>query len=136
MAVVSKIVFDEPAWWRRPGWQAIMAALLALAAWAIWWTALTPVDHDPIVARPAPAPVAVARTVSPEPAPTAPVPPVAPAVTQPAPAMPNPAAAPPTPFVPPLPTGRVPGARVTPLNLPPDMLQVTPEQPSEDNLEN
>jgi hypothetical protein len=87
---VSKIVFDEPAWWRRPAWQAIAAALLALAAWLIWWTALAPVDHDPIVVR-APAATTPRTQARPAAVPTPPPQPVP--LGDPPSAAPDPAAA-------------------------------------------
>jgi len=135
---MSRIVFDQPPWWHRPGWQAAIAATLAVVAWAIWWTALTPVDHDPIVARTLPAPTVMARSAPPAPlVPLAPVTPVAPAArTAPpmtaAPAMPDDTPAPATPAW--SATGS-PGTRATPLSAPPGLLAPA-ESPTEDNLEN
>ncbi len=106
---MSRIVFDEPAWWRQPGWQLASAALLALLALVIWWSALAPVDHDPIVVR---APVTpVARALPPSVASPAsvaqPLPPAAPATI-----------APTAPATQPLSTMVAPGVHVTPLGVP------------------
>ena len=104
---MSRIVFDEPAWWRRPGWQLASAALLALLALIVWWSVLTPVDHDPIVVR---APVTPVARAAPPPA-------LSPAAL----AQPQPLAAPPapaTPATPPLSRMVAPGVHVTPLGVP------------------
>ncbi len=106
---MSRIVFDRPAWWRRPGWQLASAALLTLLAGIVWWSALTPADHDPIVVR---APVPPLARAAPPPA-------VAPA-PQPLPAPPAaaPIALPPTPATPPVSTMVAPGVHVTPMGVP------------------
>jgi hypothetical protein len=100
---VSKIVFDEPAWWRRPGWQAVAAALLTFAAWLIWWTALVPVDHGPIVVQ---APTATAPRTPPQPA--------APAAARPLPLATPPLAAPDAAGTLPGPALSAPGAATEP----------------------
>jgi hypothetical protein len=106
---MSRIVFDEPAWWQRPGWQLASAALLTLLAGIVWWSALTPVDHEPIVVR---APVTpVARAAPPPAAAPAPQPLRS---TPPAP----PVEATPAPTTPPLSTMVAPGVHVTPLGVP------------------
>jgi hypothetical protein len=129
---MSRIFFDEPPWWHQPRWQLVAAAVLAVVALAVWWTALAPVDHEPIVVR-APAPSSVvARSATPAPmAPAARAAPAPPRDTAPE---PGDAAAPPDAA----PASRTvaPGVRITPLNLPPGLLQIPADQPSEENLEN
>ena len=135
---MSRIVFDAPPWWQRPGWQLASATVLAGVAGVIWWTALTPIDHDPIVVRTPPAPTVMARSAPPAPAAT--VAPAAPPVVV-APAAPPvvvpPAIAEPSPPPAALPLSRMvaPGMQVTPRSLPPGML-VPAETQTEENLEN
>ncbi|HEX6722493.1 MAG TPA: hypothetical protein VF107_13065 [Burkholderiaceae bacterium] len=105
---MSRIVFDEPAWWRRPGLQLASAALLALLALIVWWSVLTPVDHDPIVVRAPATPVTPVARAAPPPALS-----LAP-LAQPLAAPPVPA----TPATPPLSTMVAPGVHVTPLGVP------------------
>jgi len=124
---MSRIVFDAPPWWQRPGWQLASATVLAGVAGVIWWTVLTPIDHDPIVVRTPPTPTVMARSTAP-----APVAPAAPPVVAPPTAMPEPS---PPPAAPPLSRMVAPGVHVTPMGLPPGVL-VPAETPTEENLEN
>jgi len=130
---MNRIVFDAPPWWQRPGWQIAAAAVLAGVALAIWWTVLTPIDHDPIVARTPPTPTVMARARPAQSAAVAPaVSPVVPPAAMPPAAMPQ---AQPTPAPPPLSTMGVPGALDKTLSLPPGV-SVQSETEAEDNLEN
>jgi hypothetical protein len=105
---MSRLKFDEPAWWERPGWQIAAAAVLTLVSLPIWWAALAPVEHEPVALR---TPVAT---------PTAPQSARAPAPAEPLPAMPPLAVAPSPPSpAPPLSTMVAPGVHVTPLSVPP-----------------
>jgi len=122
---MSRIVFDPPAWWQRAGWQIGVAALLALVALVVWWSALVPVDHGPIVVR-TPAPTVMARSA------VAPATPTAQAAPPVAPTVPSPAPQPP----PPLSTMVAPGVHVTPLGLPPGAMAVPAQPQTEENLEN
>jgi hypothetical protein len=124
---MSRIVFDEPAWWQQPRWQLASAALLALLALAIWWSVLTPVDHDPIVVRAPIAPPATPMTRA------APAPAANPMST---PLAPPPAAppAPATPATPPLSTLVAPGMHVTPLGVPHGAVPI-PAGPNETDSE-
>jgi len=126
---MSRIVFDAPPWWQRPGWQLASATVLAGVAGVIWWTALTPIDHDPIVVRTPPAPTVMARSAPPAPAAT--VAPAAPPVVMP------PEIAEPSPPPAALPLSRMvaPGVHFTPRSLPPGVL-VPAETQTEENLEN
>ena len=126
---MSRIVFDAPPWWQRPGWQLASATVLAGVAGVIWWTALTPIDHDPIVVRTPPAPTVMARSAPPAPAAT--VAPAAPPVVVP----PEIAEPPPPPAALPLSRMVAPGVHVTPRSLQPGLL-VPAETPTEENLEN
>lgn len=106
----STVIFDQPPWWQRPGWQIAAAAALALAALPIWWSALAPVDHEPVALHtPAPPPV-VARS-APRADTTAPAEPSVPAA--PSPEVSSPAS------TPPLSTMVAPGMHITPLGVPP-----------------
>lgn len=131
---MGRIVFDQPPWWQRPGWQLAIAAVLAVAAWAVWWTALTPVDHDPILVRSAPSPTVMARSAVP--APAAPQAPAAPRAA-PAPPVVDAPVLPEVATVPQAATPPVaPGAtQLMPLNAPPGLLAPAESQ-TEDNLEN
>ena len=132
---MSRIVFDQPVWWRQPKWQLASAAVLSLVALVIWWAALSPPDHDPIVVRapPATAEPATRRATAPPPAAPAPALPTAVLpVAEPPPGTHGPIATAPAPVS----TAVAPGVHVTPLGLPPGVLQIPPEQPAEDNLEN
>jgi hypothetical protein len=125
---MSRIIFDEPAGWQRPGWQ-VAAAAVALVALAIWWAALSPVDHEPI-ARHTPAPPLMAARSVPAPAATtvpaaAPLPAAARPVAS-APALPA--------LAPPLSTMVAPGVHITPLSVPPGTVPV-PAGPSERDSE-
>ncbi len=105
---MSRVIFDEPAWWQRPGWQIAAAAVLTLVSVPIWWAALSPVEHEPVAPRTPAAPPVAAQ---PAPAPAA--------ATSLAPAAPQVAVAP-TPVAPPpsLSTMVAPGVHVTPLSVP------------------
>lgn len=105
---MSRVIFDEPAWWRRPGWQLAVAAVSTLVSLPIWWAALSPVEHEPVVPhKPATPPIA-----QPAPVPAAPLAPAAPAVAV-APIPPSPVPAPA------LSTMVAPGVHITPLMVPP-----------------
>ena len=122
---MSRIVFDAPPWWQRPGWQLASATVLAGVAGVIWWTALTPIDHDPIVVRTPPAPTVMARSAPPAPAAT--VAPAAPPVVVP----PEIAEPSPPPAAVPLSRMVAPGVHVTPRSM-----LVPAETQTEENLEN
>jgi hypothetical protein len=121
---MSRVIFDEPAWWQRPGWH-IAAAVLALVVLALSWVASRPDDRETVVLRTPP-------PVAPRPAPAAPET-VAPAAP-PLPAAPRPVAASPAPATPPLSTMVAPGVHITPLSVPPGRAPL-PSGPRENDSE-
>jgi hypothetical protein len=48
---MSRAIFDDPAWWRRPRAQRAVALVATITAVAVWWIALAPVAPEPIVPR-------------------------------------------------------------------------------------
>jgi len=102
---MSRLMFDEPAWWQRPRWRIAAAVCATAAAVAVWWIALIPPAREPIATR-------VANTAA-----TTRVVPIAPAVARPAPAAASAAAQVPTPPAA-LSTLVAPGVHVTPLSVP------------------
>lgn len=114
---MTRIVFDEPPWWERPGWQVAAAAALALVALPIWWTALSPIEHEPVALNTrAPLPPPAARA--------APTETLAPAQTLAPAATPLPAATDPLASMPALAARArsimvAPGVHITPLSVPP-----------------
>jgi hypothetical protein len=124
---MSKIVFDAPARWQRPGLQLAAAALAALVAVAVWWAVFTPVDREPVALHTTASQPQVTRAV-PAPADT-----VAPAAA-PLVAAPNKAASSPTLAPRPLSSLSAPGVHITPLSVPPGTVPL-PAGPSERDSE-
>jgi hypothetical protein len=107
---MTRIVFDEPAWWQRPRWRITVGAAATTAAAVLWRIALTPADEQPIAPRVAAAPAAPAPRLAP---------PIAEAIVRPTPAAASAVAPPLPPTQPPLSTMVAPGVHVTPLSVPP-----------------
>jgi hypothetical protein len=123
---MSRVIFDEPAWWQRPGWH-IAAAVLALVVLALSWAASSPANREAVALRtPAPPPVAT----RPAPAP----PETIAAAAAPLPAAPGPVAASAAPAVPPLSTMVASGVHITPLSAPPGTIPM-PAGPRETDSE-
>ena len=122
---MSRIVFDEPAWWQRPRWRTAAAAVATIAAVAVWRAALAPADPEPVTSRVSSAPMAAAPVA----------PPIAEAIARPPPAAAS-AVAPPLPPAQPAPLSTMvaPGVHITPLSVPPGTVP-EPAGPSERDSE-
>jgi hypothetical protein len=128
---MSRIVFDEPAWWQRRRWRVAVAVALTVVAVVVWWAALTPPDHAPAPrSNVSFSPSASFAAARPEPQPTEPIASRAPPAT----AAPNPPAATRAPTQPPLSTMVAPGVHITPLSVPPGTVPA-PAGPTERDSE-
>jgi hypothetical protein len=105
---MSRAIFDDPAWWRRPRVQLAVAPVATIMAVAVWWIALAPDAPEPVAPR-----VSNATAVAP--------PAAAPAQAHVAPPSPGAAsaAASSTAPTPALSTLVAPGVHITPLSVPP-----------------
>lgn len=124
---MSRVIFDEPAWWQQPRWRLAAAIALTLVAVIVWWVALTP--RDPAPAPQAQSPSFATARLTPQP--TEPITPAAPPAPAPAPSLP---AASQVQTQPPLSTMVAPGVHVTPLSVPPGTVP-QPAGPSERDSE-